>query len=131
MTGFSHGPVQQIDTTASDVYAFSFTGHLDDDSEDALAKFMNDVFDHTEKVKVLLDLSKFTGSDWDALLDKDVIESRFRSLKHVSRYAVIGAPERAAKMIGFMDKIIPVEAKAFSTDEAGAAWDFVGAKPSA
>ena len=63
------------------------------------------------------------------MLDGDVITSRFRALRHVSRYAVIGAPANAAKMINLMDKVIPVEAKAFDTEQTVEAWNFVGASP--
>jgi len=125
---FSHGPIRQIPTTSPTVYAFSFNGHIDDDDAEALAEYMNAVFDRHDKVSMLMDLSGFTGSDWDAMLDGDVIASRFRALSHVDRYAVVGAPERAATMIGLMDKIIPVQAKAFDTAEMSAAWTFVGAQ---
>lgn len=131
MSAFAHGPIQQIPMTTSDVYAFRITGHMDDDAAEALADFMNDVFDHSKKVSMLFDLSGFTGSDWDSMLHADVIEARFRALKHVSRYAVVGAPEPAAKMIGLMAKIIPVDARAFDAREASQAWAFVGAQPSA
>ncbi|WP_424968896.1 STAS/SEC14 domain-containing protein [Dinoroseobacter sp. S375] len=129
---FQHGPIQQISTTSPSVYAFRITGHMDDDAAEALAEFMNDAFDrHDEKIDMLLDLSGFTGSDWDSMFDGDVIESRFRALTELRRYAVIGAPAKAQKMIGFMDKLIPVEAKAFSAAEADQAWAFVGETPMA
>ena len=132
---FQSGPINQIPTDAANVYAFKITGHIDDDASEAMAKFMNDAFDRREevegapKINMLLDMTAFTGSDWDAMLDGDVIESRWRSLKNVGRYAVVGAPDRAAKMIGFMDKLIPVEAKAFDATDSAAAWAFVGAQP--
>lgn len=125
---FSYGPIHQIETTAPNVYAFRVAGHIDDDASEALAKFMLAAFDrHDEKVDMFLDLTAFSGSDWDSMLDLDVIKSRFRSLSEVRRYAVVGAPENAATMIGYMDKVIPVEAKAFDTSEREAAWAFVGA----
>ena len=129
MTQFSYGPITQIPCEAPNVYAFRVTGHIDDDASEALAKFMNAVFDNTDKVNMLLDLSNFTGSDWDSILDGDVIASRFRALSHVSRYAVVGAPDKAAKMIEYMDKIIPVDARAFNASEMAQAWEFVGTRP--
>lgn len=129
MTTFSHGPITQIPTTSPTVYAFEIKGNIDDDAAEAMAKYMNDAFDRHDKVNMLLDLSGFTGSDWDSFLDDDVIESRFRALKEVERYAVVGAPDRAAKMIGLLDKIIPVEARAFEQTDISAAWMFVGASP--
>lgn len=129
MSNFSFGPIIQIETTSPNVYAFRVDGHIDDDASEALAAFMNDVFDKQDKVNMLLDLSGMTGSDWDSMLDGDVIKSRFRALKHVGRYGVVGAPDRAAVMIGMMDKVIPVEAKAFDKKDIADAWAFVGAQP--
>lgn len=130
MSAFSHGPVRQIETNNPDVYAFRVDGHIDDDTSEAMAEFMNDVFDSQDKVNMLLDLSNFSGSDWDSILDGDVIASRFRALTHVKKYAVVGAPDKAATMISFMDKIIPVDARAFDANETEKAWSFVGARPS-
>ena len=127
MTQFSHGPITQIPADRETVYAFAITGHITDDDSEALAKYMNAAFDAHDKVDMLLDLTGMTGSDWDTLFDDDVLKSRFRSLTHVRRYAVVGAPEGAATMIGLMDKIIPVEAKTFDTQAE--AWAFVGAQP--
>ncbi|MGY9047787.1 MAG: STAS/SEC14 domain-containing protein [Rhodobacterales bacterium] len=129
MQTFAHGPIKQIPTDNPKVYAFRISGRIDDDASEAMAKYMNTVFDETDKVNMLLDLSDFTGSDWDSMLDGDVIQSRFRALSHVAKYAVIGAPDSAASMIGFMDKIIPVEAKAFDKTEETGAWNFVDARP--
>jgi len=127
MTLFHSGPIQQIETSAPNLYAFRINGRIDDDASEDLAKFMNDVFDrHPEKVDMLLDLTGFTGSDWDSLFDGDVIRSRFRALSEVRRYAVIGAPEKAQKMIGVFNTFISVEAKAFGASEASDAWTYVG-----
>ncbi|MEH6829995.1 MAG: STAS/SEC14 domain-containing protein [Sulfitobacter sp.] len=129
MTHSSYGPITEIESDAPNVHAFRVSGHIDDDASEALAKHMNGVFDGSDKVNMLLDLTCFTGSDWDSWFDGDVITSRFRALSHVKRYAVIGAPEKAAKMINLIDKVIPVEAKAFDASNAVDTWEFVGARP--
>ncbi len=129
MTIFSYGPIAEIPNDNPKVHAFEVNGHIDDDASEALAKHMNDVFDRHDQVNMLLDLTGLTGSDWDSMLDDDVIVSRFRSLNHVERYAVIGAPDRAATMIGIINRVIPVKAKAFEASEAQHAWAFVGAQP--
>lgn len=129
MTSFSHGPISQLHTTSPRLYAFVVSGHIDDDASEALAKYMNGVFDkHSEKVDMLLDLSGFSGSDWDSILDVDVIASRLRALTNVDKYAVVGAPDSAARMIALMDKIIPVKARAFDKTEMEAAWAWLGEK---
>lgn len=42
---------------------------------------------------MLIRLSGYTGSDKDALFDGDVLESRWRALFKVDKYAVVGAPD--------------------------------------
>ncbi|MEL7231394.1 MAG: STAS/SEC14 domain-containing protein, partial [Pseudomonadota bacterium] len=103
-------------------------GHVDDDDVEAMAEFMNDTFDKPGKVSMLLDLTAMTGRDLDAVFDGEVLKAQFRAWKEVEKYAVIGAPESAARMIGWMDKVIPVEARAFEAADASLAWSFVGAE---
>lgn len=122
--------VREIPTDRETVYAFEVSGHVSDDDAEELAKYMNDAFDRQEKVSMLMKLDGYEGSDKDAIFDGDVLESRWRSLFNVAKYAVVGAPEGAEKMIGFMDKLIPVDARTFKSDEESAAWAFVGANPS-
>ncbi|MEO0774021.1 MAG: STAS/SEC14 domain-containing protein [Pseudomonadota bacterium] len=129
MTHFSHGSITQIPTTKSDVYAFRIKGHVDDDDVEAMAKFMNFAFDKPGKVSMLLDLTQMTGRDLDAMFDGDVLKANFRSWSQVEKYAAVGAPDYAAKLIGWMDKVIPVEARAFEADQMDDAWAFVDARP--
>ena len=129
MENFSHGAIREIPTDSKSVYAFSINGYVDNDASEALAQYMNDVFDKTEAVNLLIDLTGLTGSEWDNILDGDVIGSRARSLTNVNRYAVVGASEKAVKLIRFMDYIIPLNAQSFDPTESGSAWSFVGARP--
>jgi len=131
MTDFHQGAVSQIPNTSDRVYAFEVSGHLDPDTSEALAQFMNARFDaHDKKVHLLFDLSKLEDSDGAAILKTDVARSRVRALSHVEKYAVVGAPDAANKMIDAMGAIIPVEARTFAASERDAAWSFVGASPS-
>lgn len=127
MTLLSLPSVKQIPTTSETVFAFDVHGHVSDDDAEALAEYMNDVFDRHDKVNMLMRLDGFTGSDKTALFDGEVIESRWRSLFDVERYAVVGAPDGASKLIDFMDKLLPVDAKSFTSAQEQEAWQFVGA----
>lgn len=131
MTLFHHGAIAQIPCSSPSVYAFRVIGHIDDDAFEELAKFMNEAFDQHDKVNMLLDLTDYSGSDWDSVFDWDVISARFRALSNVEKYAVVGAPKGAVRMIEVMDKLIPVEAGTFESSEMDKAWNFVGASPSA
>ena len=122
--------IKQIRTEAADVYAFDISGHVSADDAEAMAQYMNDVFDKSDKVSMLMRLNDYTGSDATAMFDDDVIASRWRSLAKVDRYVVVGAPAFAEKMIAVMDKIIPVDAKTFDADDEVSAWAYVGTTPS-
>ncbi|WP_281969220.1 STAS/SEC14 domain-containing protein [Roseovarius nanhaiticus] len=128
MSTFHHGSIKAIATDNPRVHAFEIVGHADDDDVEAMAEHMNEVFDRADgKVDMLLDLSAMTGRDLDAIFDGDVLKAQVRSWTKVGKYAVIGAPTRAAKIIEWADKVIPVEAKAFEADRANEAWAFVSA----
>ncbi|WP_223428127.1 SpoIIAA family protein [Tateyamaria pelophila] len=130
MKTFKHGSIEGIPTDAKHVQAFRITGHVDDDDMEKMAEHMNSVFDTTDQpVDMLLDLSAMTGRDMDAMFDGDVIRAQFRSWSKVGKYAVIGAPDSAEKLISWSNKVIPVDARTFDTQETDAAWDFVNAKP--
>ena len=130
MQKFMHGSITEISTTAPHLHAFKVTGFVDDDDLEAMAKHMNHVFDSSgDKVDILIDLSGMTGRDFDGFLDGDVLRAQFRSWSKVRCYAVIAAPERAAKMISWIDRMIPVDARAFEYSEVDAGWAFVGARP--
>ena len=126
---FTCNSIEQIPANDSHVFAFRISGRISDDDAEAMAKFMNNAFDHADSVNMLMIFDDFQGSDWDAMLDGDVATSRFRALSKVDKYAVVGAPESAAAMINAMDWIIPVDAKTFKLSELDLAWSFVGSKP--
>lgn len=130
---FARSAVREIPTDAENVCAFRVDGHVDDETMEALAEYMNTAFDGSngkDEVHILFDLSDYTGSDNSALFRSEVLKSRWRSLGNVGKYAVIGAPDNAARMIDLFDFLIPVDAGTFSPDERDAAWTFVGTRPS-
>lgn len=126
---FSSQSIQQIPANDSHVFAFHITGNVTDDDSEALAKFMNAAFDNADTVNMLMLFEDFEGSEWDSMFDDDVIKSQFRALIKVEKYAVVGAPERASKLISAMDWILPVDAKAFERRDLDKAWTFVGSQP--
>lgn len=130
MSIFKHGAIESIPTDTAHVQAFRISGHVDDEDMQKMAEYMNSVFDGAnEPVHMLLDLSGMTGRDMDAMFDGGVIRAQVRSWSKVGKYAVIGAPDRAEKMIEWTDKAIPVDARAFEKSESDAAWAFVDAHP--
>ena len=84
-----------------------------------------------EAVSTLLILSDFGASDAISGVNPSSLYAQGRSLAHVERYAVVGAPALAAGMINTFEKVLPVEARTFDPEDEASAWDFVGARPRA
>ena len=107
------------------VYAFDITGDLDADGMRELADTLSNAFDiHDGKINILFRFNDFEATDAGntGLVG---FGTQLRSLTNVARYATVGAPEGAGRMIAFFDKLIPVEAKSFDKNDEQAAWNFV------
>ena len=122
-----HGVVP-IPTAHEHVHAFDITGDLDATGMGEMAEILNTAFDtHDGKINILLRFKDFETSDATAGTTLSAIKAQIRSLTHVGRYAVVGAPQAAETMIRFFSHIIPVDARTFAADEEQAAWEFVNA----
>ncbi|MBS1301631.1 STAS/SEC14 domain-containing protein [Loktanella sp. SALINAS62] len=107
------------------VYAFEVTTALDDAGMAQMADMMNTAFsEHDDKVNILIRFTDFKASDVPNT-GLSGIGAQVRSLTNVHRYATVGAPDTAEKMISFFSKLIPVDAKTFAAADEEAAWDFV------
>ena len=107
------------------VYAFEITPEFDSQGMKEIAQTLETAFDtHEGKVNVLLKFTDFSLSD-AGFTGFTAMGTKFRSLMHIGRYATVGAPDGAARMIGFFDPLLPVEARAFDAKDEVAAWHFV------
>jgi hypothetical protein len=85
-----------------------------------MGRLMNDVFDNSDKVDMLLIFDRFDGAETGASLGWESLKSRVRSVTNVRRYVVAGAPGSARGLIEAMGKLLPVEAETFANESA--AW---------
>ncbi|WP_424973915.1 hypothetical protein [Dinoroseobacter sp. S124A] len=73
MTQFQTSTITQRDIISPELYAVRVAGHVENDAAEALVEFMRAAFDrHDDKIDMRLDLTAFTGNDWDSLFDGDV-----------------------------------------------------------
>lgn len=122
------GPIPTTDPT---VVAHRFVGEVESDDLEAMANRVDRAFDRHDEVSLLLLFTEWEGAEVSGALDPDVVKTQMRSLAHVERYAVVGAPDVAETMIEFLDTFIPVDAETFGAHEESGAWNFVGARPAA
>lgn len=78
-----------------------------------------------DSIDMLIGMSNFVGSDWDATFDGYAMSVQTRSLAHVRRYAVVGAPLFARAMITVSGALTPVETRTFALADEAVAWDWL------
>lgn len=121
--------IRQIAADTPSVYAFRIEGDATVEEMAAMGAVMNAAFDRKETVRMLVILHDFATSDASAGLALQSIKAQLRSLSHVEKYAVVGAPALAAAMVELFDRVIFIDARTFAEDEEDAAWRFVGSRP--
>lgn len=92
-----------------------------------MAEAVDQAFDAHGQIDMLLIFSDFEGMDLDAAFDREALAAQVRSVKHVRKYAVVGAPGWARAMIEVSDVLSPVDAKTFDLADEQQAWDWVEA----
>lgn len=126
-----HG-VTPIPTRHAHVYAFDINSRLDAKGMAEMVETLNHAFDrHDGKINLLL---RFDGLEAHAALKTlnfGVAKLKLRSLRHIARYAVVGAPSGASKLVNVLNHFIPVESRAFAATDEADAWIFVNAPKNA
>lgn len=82
-------------------------------------------FDTLDQVDLLLIMTDFEGADLGAALDGEAMRASARSIKHVRRYGVVGAPAWARALITVFNVVSPVDAKTFDLADEAAAWEWI------
>ncbi len=126
---FVTSTIREAPTTSPNVFAFHILGEVAAEDMEAMGAYMNDQFETHDKVSMLMIFDSFEGAETGATFQWETLKSRFRSLGKVDRYAVVGAPEGPSRMIEWMGKLLPIEARTFAKKDDAAAWAFVGASP--
>ena len=118
--------ITEVATSRDDLFAFRITAEVTREDMTEMAEYMNDIFDRTEKVDMLMIFDRYEGAEMGASLSWEALKSRFRAVSNVNRYVVVGAPDHAESLIETMDSILPVKAETF--DEEFAAWRYLDAE---
>jgi len=126
---FKTAKITEIPTDTPSVYAFRVLGGVTSDEMAGVAEVLEKGFERHGKVNILFLLEDFDMSDAVSSSSLKSLAAQVRSVSHVRRYAVVGAPSVAATMINTFDKVTLIEANTFEPGEEAGAWRFVGARP--
>jgi len=124
------GKITEIPTSEPHVFAFTLSGELSQSDLVSMAEKMLGGFERHSLVNMLLFFEDYEGVDLASGAHTAVIKAQLKGVSKVDKYAVVGAPDIAAKMVGLSDLIMPIASDSFHADEADLAWAFVGARPS-
>jgi hypothetical protein len=93
-----------------------------------MARQVAQAFDQYGLIDMLLVMVQFDGMELGAVFDKESLETQARSIRHVRKYGVVGAPAWARVMIEISDHLSPVDSKTFSLADEPEAWAWIEAK---
>lgn len=112
--------VTQVGTSRDDLIALRVTGSIDAKQMDALAGYLNTVFDEQDKVDLLIIFDRYVRAHAADTFDWDAIKSWFRAEERLRRYIVVGDGEHVNELLSGLSSILPVTPDLF--DEEIAAW---------
>ena len=117
--------IQRRPSPRDTLLVFEITGKISKGDIEDMALQVDAAFDSLETIDLLLIMSDFEGLDVGAIFDGPSLEAQTRSIKHVRKYGVVGAPSFARAMIEAFGHVSPVNAKTFDLSEQAAAWAWI------
>lgn len=114
-----------------DLLIFEIVAKITEADIEWMAARVQTAFDAVGTIDMLIIMRQFEGAELGAIFDADAMKVQMRSLRHVRRYAVVGAPAWAKAMINLFSPLTPVEEKTFSLDEEAKARSWISAPPAA
>jgi hypothetical protein len=104
---------------------FDIAGKITRPDIEDMARQIDQAFDAWDRIDILLIMSDFEGLDAGAVFDGEALGAQIRSIRHVRKYGVVGAPGWARAMIELSDFLSPVDAKTFDLGEEAKAWAWI------
>ena len=117
-----------LQTTKPNVFAYEINGRVRSKDVKAVVNQFKPYLEKEGKVNVLAKLSAFNGFDLFAMIEDDLVRTKFKSLSKVDKYAVIGPKPWMRNLLELFYPLTSVKLRVFDKDEEAAAWEWVGAQ---
>ena len=108
-----------------DLLVFEVRAKITEPDIEGMAERVQSAFDALDHIDILLLMSNFEGAELSAIADGEAMRAMTRSITHVRRYVVVGAPAWAQAMINVFGVVSPVHAKTFDLSEEALAWEWI------
>lgn len=124
------GSIKQRQSPRPNLLAFEIGAKIPKADIEWMSEIVDKAFDAYDEIDMLLIMTNYEGTDLGTKFSGEAVAVQVRSLGHVRRYAVVGAPGWASAMIELSGKVSPVETKTFDLEDERTAWAWVD-EPSA
>lgn len=122
MSAAPDGSVIRRDAPRPDLLAFEVKDRITKPYIEWMSSIADEAMKTHDKIDMLIIMSNYEGSDLAARFDGYAASVQARSVAHIRRYVVVGAPTFAKAMINLSGAVMPVEAKTFDLEQENAAW---------
>ncbi|MGU3541069.1 STAS/SEC14 domain-containing protein [Methylobacterium sp. A54F] len=119
------GTIVQRDAPRTDLLAFEIKNRITQPDMEWMSSIADAAMKTHTKIDMLLIMSNYEGADADAKHDDYSNDVKSRSVEHIRKYVVVGAPLFARAMIALNGLIKPVETKTFALAEERDAWAYL------
>lgn len=125
------GSVIQRESPRPDLLAFEITQKITRADIEWMSSVTDEAMRALGTIDMLIVLRSDEGSELGATFDGYAASVKVRSVAHIRRYVVVGAPALAKAMIALSGFVTPVETKTFDLADEPAAWAWLADQPPA
>lgn len=125
MNAAPDGSVIRRDAPRADLLAFEVKDRITKPDIEWMSTIADEAMKTHDKIDMLIIMSNYEGSDAEAKHDAYANDVKSRSVAHIRKYVVVGAPWFARVMIALNGAIKPVDTKTYNLDEEAAAWAYL------
>ena len=125
MSSAPDGTVVRRSSPRADLLAFEVTGRITKRDIEWMSSATHGEIQAHGEFDMLVIISKWDGTDLGAAFDTYAGGIMARSVAHVRRYVVVGAPRMAEAMVAIMGKVLPLETRTFDLADEPSAWAFL------
>lgn len=125
MTTAPDGSIIRREAKRPDLLAFEIKDRITKPDIEWMSALVDEAMTAHDTIDMLLIMSHYEGSDLGARFDGYATGVMARSVAHIRRYVVVGAPAFARAMITLSGAVLPVETKTFDLADEAAAWAYL------
>lgn len=122
--------LEEIPTTDPGTLAYAVTGPITGADIEAIAPRLRAASEKHRRVNLLMRMDAGYRFHLD-VFSKQLAEMEIDALRHIERYAVVGAPGWIEPVAELAGPLLKLELRLFDAEDEAAAWDWLGTAPAA